>query len=119
MSFKQERVLLETEDMIVSQLDPVDMNIMAKKESYTEKQNVIKLKPKKTERTQHDGYSEVEDWTIRSLDLLSPFDTDFISDHLRSRTKSEIEYRLNDPHFRQGASEFKKTPIFIFKLFLR
>ena len=34
----------------------------------------------------------------------------------RSRTKSEIEYRLNDPRFRQGAAEFKKIPIFIFEL---
>ena len=116
MSYKQEKILMETEDMIVGQLDPVEMNILGKKESYTEKQNVIKWKPKKTEKAQHDGYSEVEDWTIRSLDLLSPFDTDFISDHLRSRTKSEIEYRLNDPHFRQGALEFKKSPIFIFEL---
>ena len=24
-----------------------------------------------------------DDWIIRSLDLLSPFDVDFISDHLR------------------------------------
>ena len=115
MSYKQEKILLENEDMIVGQLDPVEMNIIGRKESYTEKQNVIKWKPKKVEKTKQD-YSEVEDWTIRSLDLLSPFDTDFISDHLRSRTKSEIEYRLNDPHFRRGASEFKKVPIFIFEL---
>ena len=115
MSYKQETILVEMEDMIVGQLDPAEMNFMAKKESYTEKQNIIKRKPKKMEKAKQD-YSEVEDWTIRSLDLLSPFDTDFISDHLRTRTKSEIEYRLNDPRFRQGAAEFKKIPIFIFEL---
>ena len=45
MSYKQEKILLENEDMIVGQLDPVEMNIMGRKESYTDKQNVIKWKP--------------------------------------------------------------------------
>ena len=39
---------------------------------------------------------------------------------MRTKTKSEIEYRLNDIEFRKGASEFKKIPTFIFEIiFLR
>ena len=59
---------------------------------------------------------ETDDWIIRSLDLLSPFDADFISDHLRRKTKSEIEYRLNDIQFRREAAEFKKIPTFVFEI---
>ena len=59
---------------------------------------------------------ETADWIIRSLDLLSPFDTEFISDHLRSKSKTEIEYRLNDIQFRRGAAEFKKIPTFVFEM---
>ena len=63
---------------------------------------------------------ETADWIIRSLDLLSPFDTEFISDHLRSKSKTEIEYRLNDIQFRREAAEFKKIPTFVFEIiFLR
>ena len=59
---------------------------------------------------------ETDDWIIRSLDLLSPFDADFISDHLGRKTKSEIEYRLNDIQFRREAAEFKKIPTFVFEI---
>ena len=62
------------------------------------------------------GAAEVEDWILRSLDLLSPFDTDFISQHIRDKTPTEIDYRLNDPQFRVEAAEFKNVPIFLFEL---
>ena len=70
--------------------------------------HVMLQKKKKSEET--------ADWIIRSLDLLSPFDTEFISDHLRTRSKSEIEYRLNDIQFRREAAEFKKIPTFVFEI---
>ena len=123
MSYRSEKILLEDEDMIVGQLGGL---------GQTHSDNLVSFerarprpshgphKMRKKQRRDKSGYSEVEDWTVRSLDLLSPFDTDFITDHLRGRSKSEIEYRLNDPQFRLGATEFKKVPLFIFELiFLR
>ena len=73
---------------------------------------VVLQKKKKSEET--------ADWIIRSLDLLSPFDTEFISAHLRSKSQTEIEFRLNDIQFRREAAEFKKIPTFVFEIiFLR
>jgi len=113
MSYKSEKILIEDEDMVVGQLESFEE---ASPVETGPKQiiNSNRLKKKKK-------YSDVtDDWIIRSLDLLSPFDVDFISDHLRRKTKSEIEYRLNDIQFRKEASEFKKIPTFVFEIiFLR
>ena len=87
--------------------------LTVQKANFSDIKTLIPFSQKKKSQ---DCYSQVDDWIIRSLDLLSPFDTDFISQHFRGKTKTEIEYRLNDPHFRQGAKEFKNVPIFIFEM---
>ena len=113
MSYKVEKVLLENEDLIVEKLDN-SANI-----SYDEllrANNDQSFDGMSRKRKSLAGFSKKEDLMLRSLDLLSPFDTDFIHGHLSTRTKSEIEYRLNDPQFRVGAAEFKNLPIFLFEL---
>ena len=114
MSYKVEKVLLENEDLIVEKLDTSD-NLAYDELLRTSDNEKSKKKKKDLSR-----FSKKEDFIIRALDLLSPYDTDFIHNHFAFRTKSEIEYRLNDPHFRLGAADFKKVPSFMFELiFLR
>lgn len=120
MNYQGEKILVENDDMIVGQLETGDDGLDDQDSSYQQflgqnNSSPLKFKARKKKKNSS-GYSEVEDWTLRSLDLLSPFDTDFISDHFRVKTRSEIEYRLNDPQFRLEAAEFKKVPIFIFEL---
>ena len=68
MSYKEERILVEDDNMIVGQLEPA-----ASSTSFT----------------------QLEDWIVRSLDMLSPFDADFINNHMEKRSKAEIDERLN------------------------
>lgn len=113
MSYKVEKVLLENEDLIVEKLDTSDNLAYDELLKTNNDQSYGEVSDKRKSLA---GFSKREDLMLRSLDLLSPFDTDFIHAHLTSRTKSEIEYRLNDPQFRVGAAEFKSLPIFLFEL---
>ena len=114
MSYKVEKVLLENEDLIVEKLDTSDS--LAYDELLRTNNDQSYAEVSNNKRKSLAGFSKKEDLMLRSLDLLSPFDTDFIHAHLSSRTKSEIDYRLNDPQFRVGAAEFKSLPIFLFEL---
>ena len=120
MDYQGEKILVENDDMIVGQLetgDGVGENNSSHQQLLSHNNSSpLKFNTRKKKKKNSSGYTEVEDWILRSLDLLSPFDTDFISDHFRAKTRSEIEYRLNDPQFRLEAAEFKKVPIFIFEL---
>ena len=111
MSFtyqKKEEFLIEDENMIVGQITSVDtgfQNFVATNASTTVSVPVPVRQ-----------FTELEDWVIHSLDLLSPFDADFIHEHMKTRSVQSITDRLNSQEFRKKALDFKKVPLFTFEL---
>lgn len=111
MSFKyqkKEEFLIEDEHMIVGHLTSVDtgyQNFVATNAS-TSIAVPQQVKP----------FTELEDWVVHALDQLSPFDAEFIHEHMKTRSEEAITDRLNSQEFRKKALEFKKVPIFTFEL---
>jgi len=111
MSFayqRKEEFLLEDENIIVGQLTAVDSSFQ---DFVTTNPSASLALPVKTK-----PFTELEDWVVHSLDMLSPFDAQFIHEHMKTKSEQLITDRLNDHEFRKRSSEFKKVPLFTFEL---
>lgn len=60
------------------------------------------------------AFTDQEDMALHALDLISPFDINFISSHMPKRTAKDIERRLDDNEFRKKYFLFQKIPSFLF-----
>jgi len=114
MSFtyqKKEQFLIEDDNMIVGHLAAVDTGFQDFIATNASTSTIVQI-----QQPQARPFSEVEDLVVQSLDMLSPFDAKFISEHMSKRSEQEIEDRLNDEDFRKKALEFKKVQCFTFEI---
>lgn len=116
----------DCKDMLEEDLDDPGLASVDVKVKIEESNKPINI-PQKTKRkppTQPEieeidiktAFTDQEDFALHALDLLSPYDINFISSHLARRTDKDIERRLDDNVFRKKYFLFQKIPSFLFGL---